>query len=55
MMQSHHFFAGPHRTHDGRPICESCGGIESAKVHRVATVSEEVREVEARRIGEEVG
>lgn len=54
-MQSHHFYAGPHRTHDGRAICEACGDVETAKVHRAAAVSEEVREVEARRIGEEVG
>lgn len=50
-MQSHHFYAGAHRTHDGRPICEACGGVESAKVHRVPERTEEQREFESRRVG----
>lgn len=51
-MQRHHFFAGPHRTHDGRPICESCGGVASAKVHDVPPVPADAVELEQRKLGE---
>jgi hypothetical protein len=30
-MQTHVFFPGPHVTHDGRRICESCGDVDAAK------------------------
>ena len=51
-MQAHVFFAGDHRTHRGERICESCGDIERAKVHQLPEVSEDARELDARRIGE---
>lgn len=34
-MQAHVFFPGPHVTHDGARICEGCGDVERAKVHRL--------------------
>lgn len=52
-MQAHHFHAGPHVTHDGRRICEGCGDVEAARVHRVPTVSDEARAVDARKLGED--
>lgn len=54
-MQTHHFYPGPHTTHDGRPLCEACGDVKTAKVHRVPVVSDEARKVDARRIGEGAG
>ena len=52
-MQTHVFFPGPHTTHDGRRLCEGCGDVEGAKVHRVPTVSDEARQVDARKLGED--
>jgi hypothetical protein len=53
-MQVHHFYAGPHRTWDDRPLCEACGSTEADKVHEVPLpdVPEEAREIDARRLGE---
>jgi hypothetical protein len=53
-MQVHHFFAGPHRTWDDRPVCEACGSTEAEKVHEVPLpdVPEEARLIDARKIGE---
>ena len=51
-MQRHPFYAGPHITHDGQPICEGCGGIRRDKVHAVPEVSAEARVIDARKVGE---
>jgi hypothetical protein len=53
-MQVHHFFPGPHRTWDDRPVCEACGSTEADKVHEVPLpdVPEEARLIDARKIGE---
>lgn len=51
-MQAHVFHAGDHRTHDGRRICEGCGDVEGAKVHRVPERTDEQRAEEARRTGD---
>jgi hypothetical protein len=48
----HHFYAGPHRTHDDRPICEACGAVETARVHRVPAVPEDARAIDERKLGE---
>jgi hypothetical protein len=56
-MQVHHFYAGPHRTWDDRPVCEACGSTEADKVHEVPLpdVPDEAREIDARKLGETDG
>lgn len=36
----------------GKAICGRCGSIEGARVHTMPAVPDEVRAVEARRLGE---
>jgi hypothetical protein len=51
-MQVHLFFPGDHSTHDGRRLCEACGDVESRPVHEVPVVTEQEREIDARKLGE---
>jgi hypothetical protein len=51
-VQRHVFFAGPHATHRGEPLCESCGDVRDRPVHEIPEQPEEVRVIDARRLGE---